>query len=98
DLDNSTSNVLIPLDSWTSGLLVYKLPLSDDKEKGPLKDDKGKGLLKDDKGSLTGLKIVDDLEKMIWNVEININKAKEKMLKEIGDFIQTPLSELNKMT
>ncbi|GKA37580.1 hypothetical protein Tco_0724145 [Tanacetum coccineum] len=29
DLDNSTSNVLIPLDSWTSGLLVYKLPLSD---------------------------------------------------------------------
>ncbi|GJW74018.1 retrotransposon protein, putative, ty1-copia subclass [Tanacetum coccineum] len=31
DLDNSTSNVLIPLDSWTSGLLVYKLPLSEDK-------------------------------------------------------------------
>ncbi|GKA14941.1 hypothetical protein Tco_0694587 [Tanacetum coccineum] len=29
DLDNSTSNVLIPLDSWTSGLLVYELPLSD---------------------------------------------------------------------
>ncbi|GKA85731.1 hypothetical protein Tco_0807385 [Tanacetum coccineum] len=28
DLDNSTSNVRIPLDSWTSGLLVYKLPLS----------------------------------------------------------------------
>ncbi|GKA16782.1 hypothetical protein Tco_0696619 [Tanacetum coccineum] len=28
DLDNSTSNVLIPLDSWTSGLLVYRLPLS----------------------------------------------------------------------
>ncbi|GJW51606.1 hypothetical protein Tco_0092957 [Tanacetum coccineum] len=28
DLDNSTSNVLIPLDSWTSGLLVYELPLS----------------------------------------------------------------------
>ncbi|GJV09409.1 hypothetical protein Tco_1347065 [Tanacetum coccineum] len=28
DLDNSTSNVLIPLDSWTSGLLVYKLTLS----------------------------------------------------------------------
>ncbi|GJS93610.1 hypothetical protein Tco_0800578 [Tanacetum coccineum] len=28
DLDNSTSNVMIPLDSWTSGLLVYKLPLS----------------------------------------------------------------------
>ncbi|GJW96669.1 hypothetical protein Tco_0178477 [Tanacetum coccineum] len=27
DLDNSTINVLIPLDSWTSGLLVYKLPL-----------------------------------------------------------------------
>ncbi|GJU26457.1 hypothetical protein Tco_1165078 [Tanacetum coccineum] len=27
-LDNSTSNVLIPLDSWTSGLLVYKLPLA----------------------------------------------------------------------
>ncbi|GJR28250.1 hypothetical protein Tco_1104482 [Tanacetum coccineum] len=30
DLDNSTSNVLIPLDSWTSGLLVYKLSLSED--------------------------------------------------------------------
>ncbi|GJR58654.1 putative reverse transcriptase domain-containing protein [Tanacetum coccineum] len=28
DLDNSTSNVLIPLDSWTSRLLVYELPLS----------------------------------------------------------------------
>ncbi|GKA08832.1 hypothetical protein Tco_0688163 [Tanacetum coccineum] len=28
DLDNSTSNVLIPLDSWTSRLLVYRLPLS----------------------------------------------------------------------
>ncbi|GJR76344.1 hypothetical protein Tco_0088709 [Tanacetum coccineum] len=28
DLDNSTSNVLILLDSWTSGLLAYKLPLS----------------------------------------------------------------------
>ncbi|GJX56006.1 putative reverse transcriptase domain-containing protein [Tanacetum coccineum] len=28
NLDNSTSNVLIPLDSWISGLLVYKLPLS----------------------------------------------------------------------
>ncbi|GJU86123.1 DNA-directed DNA polymerase [Tanacetum coccineum] len=28
NLDNSTNNVLIPLDSWTSGLLVYKLPLS----------------------------------------------------------------------
>ncbi|GJT12003.1 hypothetical protein Tco_0859045 [Tanacetum coccineum] len=27
DLDNSTNNVLIPLDSWTSGLLVYRLPL-----------------------------------------------------------------------
>ncbi|GJT26263.1 hypothetical protein Tco_0906538 [Tanacetum coccineum] len=28
DLDNSTSDYLISLDSWTSGLLVYKLPLS----------------------------------------------------------------------
>nr|GEV35240.1 hypothetical protein [Tanacetum cinerariifolium] len=28
DLNNSTSNVLIPLDSWKSGLLVYRLPLS----------------------------------------------------------------------
>nr|GEV99548.1 reverse transcriptase domain-containing protein [Tanacetum cinerariifolium] len=28
NLDNSTSNVLIPLDSWTSRLLVYKEPLS----------------------------------------------------------------------
>ncbi|GKB06868.1 hypothetical protein Tco_0835101 [Tanacetum coccineum] len=28
DLDNSTNNVLILLDSWTSGLLVYRLPLS----------------------------------------------------------------------
>ncbi|GJT44970.1 hypothetical protein Tco_0953685 [Tanacetum coccineum] len=28
DLDNSTSKVLIALDSWKSGLLVYKLPLS----------------------------------------------------------------------
>ncbi|GJX22186.1 hypothetical protein Tco_0226631 [Tanacetum coccineum] len=27
NLDNSTNNVLIPLDSWTSGLLEYKLPL-----------------------------------------------------------------------
>ncbi|GJX03623.1 hypothetical protein Tco_0189539 [Tanacetum coccineum] len=29
NLDNSTSNVLIPLDSWISGLLVYRFPLSD---------------------------------------------------------------------
>nr|GEX53517.1 ribonuclease H-like domain-containing protein [Tanacetum cinerariifolium] len=29
DLDNLTSNVPIPLDSWTSRLLVYKLPLSE---------------------------------------------------------------------
>ncbi|GKC61228.1 NUDIX hydrolase 6-like protein, partial [Tanacetum coccineum] len=28
NLDNSTNNVLVPLDSWTSGLLVYKSPLS----------------------------------------------------------------------
>nr|GEU43449.1 hypothetical protein [Tanacetum cinerariifolium] len=28
NLDNSTNNVLIPLDSWTSRLLEYKLPLS----------------------------------------------------------------------
>ncbi|GJT82508.1 reverse transcriptase domain-containing protein [Tanacetum coccineum] len=28
NLDNSTNNVLIPLDSWTSGLLEYKLSLS----------------------------------------------------------------------
>nr|GEY64683.1 hypothetical protein [Tanacetum cinerariifolium] len=28
NLDNSTSSVLIPLDSWTSRLLVYKEPLS----------------------------------------------------------------------
>ncbi|GJZ91294.1 hypothetical protein Tco_0663221 [Tanacetum coccineum] len=31
NLDNSTNNVLIPLDSWTSGLLVYKSPLSEEK-------------------------------------------------------------------
>ncbi|GJT59038.1 hypothetical protein Tco_1002571 [Tanacetum coccineum] len=36
NLDNSTSNVLIPLDSWTSELLEYKLPLSmQDKHKLP---------------------------------------------------------------
>ncbi|GJZ37414.1 reverse transcriptase domain-containing protein [Tanacetum coccineum] len=29
NLDNSTNNVLIPLDSWTSGLLVYKSSLSE---------------------------------------------------------------------
>nr|GEX81247.1 hypothetical protein [Tanacetum cinerariifolium]GEX81259.1 hypothetical protein [Tanacetum cinerariifolium]GEX82509.1 hypothetical protein [Tanacetum cinerariifolium] len=28
NLDNSTNNVLIPLDSWTSRLLEYKLPLN----------------------------------------------------------------------
>ncbi|GJU76336.1 reverse transcriptase domain-containing protein [Tanacetum coccineum] len=28
NLDNSTNNVLIPLDSWISGLLVYRLPLN----------------------------------------------------------------------
>ncbi|GKA94020.1 hypothetical protein Tco_0816006 [Tanacetum coccineum] len=28
NLDNSTNNILIPLDSWTSGLLEYKFPLS----------------------------------------------------------------------
>ncbi|GJW46168.1 putative reverse transcriptase, RNA-dependent DNA polymerase [Tanacetum coccineum] len=38
DLDNSTSNVLIPLDSWISGLLVYKLPLSGKKYLSELVD------------------------------------------------------------
>ncbi|GJW05761.1 hypothetical protein Tco_1568184 [Tanacetum coccineum] len=33
DLDNETNNVLIPLDSWTSGLLVYRLPLSGTKSR-----------------------------------------------------------------
>ncbi|GJR33716.1 hypothetical protein Tco_1209400 [Tanacetum coccineum] len=28
NLDNSTNNILIPWDSWTSGLIVYKEPLS----------------------------------------------------------------------
>ncbi|GJT85086.1 hypothetical protein Tco_1066803 [Tanacetum coccineum] len=32
NLDNSTNNVLIPLDSWTSGLLEYKLPISSNKD------------------------------------------------------------------
>nr|GEX27009.1 hypothetical protein [Tanacetum cinerariifolium] len=43
DLDNSTSNVLIPLDSWTSGLLVYKLPLSEDSKEEPIKEDPFEG-------------------------------------------------------
>nr|GEU96162.1 reverse transcriptase domain-containing protein [Tanacetum cinerariifolium] len=37
NLDNSTSNVLILLDSWTSGLLVYKEPLSSKWEEVPPK-------------------------------------------------------------
>ncbi|GJW37996.1 retrovirus-related pol polyprotein from transposon TNT 1-94 [Tanacetum coccineum] len=41
DLDNSTSNVLIPLDSWTSGLLVYKLPISVDLEPDEWIEDSG---------------------------------------------------------
>ncbi|GJT71108.1 reverse transcriptase domain-containing protein [Tanacetum coccineum] len=38
DLDNSTNNVLIPMDSWKSGLLVYRLPLSGEEDgmKGPM--------------------------------------------------------------
>ncbi|GKD54366.1 hypothetical protein Tco_1287753 [Tanacetum coccineum] len=36
NLDNSTNDVLIPLDSWTSGLLVYKSPLSGLKKKSRL--------------------------------------------------------------
>ncbi|GJU03213.1 hypothetical protein Tco_1113551, partial [Tanacetum coccineum] len=32
NLDNSTNNVLIPLDSWTSRLLEYRLPLSGNKD------------------------------------------------------------------
>ncbi|GJU32526.1 hypothetical protein Tco_1176115 [Tanacetum coccineum] len=43
DLDNSTSNILIPLDSWTSGLLVYKLPISVDGDDGVGYDDDGDG-------------------------------------------------------
>nr|GEY64667.1 ribonuclease H-like domain-containing protein [Tanacetum cinerariifolium] len=35
NLDNSTNNVLIPLDSWTSGILEYKLPLSKTLESVP---------------------------------------------------------------
>nr|GEV06512.1 reverse transcriptase domain-containing protein [Tanacetum cinerariifolium] len=36
NLNNSTSNVLIPLDSWTSGLLVYKEPLSNKEKKSSM--------------------------------------------------------------
>nr|GEY49383.1 hypothetical protein [Tanacetum cinerariifolium] len=43
DLGNSTSNVLIPLDSWTSGLLVYKLPLSEDSEEEPIEEEPFEG-------------------------------------------------------
>ncbi|GJX23705.1 hypothetical protein Tco_0228150 [Tanacetum coccineum] len=43
------------------------------------------GYLKDDKGKLTRIKIVDDLEKRIRNIEIELNKAKENMLKERGN-------------
>ncbi|GKB03644.1 hypothetical protein Tco_0831787 [Tanacetum coccineum] len=52
-----------------------------------VKDEKGKMTkekrpLKDDKRKLTGIKIAVDLEKRIQNVEIDLNKAKEKMLME----------------
>ncbi|GKA01265.1 hypothetical protein Tco_0673930 [Tanacetum coccineum] len=35
-LDNSTNNILIPLDSWTSGLLEYKSSLSSLRKKSRL--------------------------------------------------------------
>nr|GEW27579.1 hypothetical protein [Tanacetum cinerariifolium] len=47
-------------------------------------DDKGKGPLKDDKSEVTGIKILDDLEKRIEKVEKILNKAKEKMLLKKG--------------
>ncbi|GKB77158.1 hypothetical protein Tco_0944053 [Tanacetum coccineum] len=40
DLDNSTNNDLIQLDSWTSGLIVYRFPLSGLIEKQQLKGEK----------------------------------------------------------
>ncbi|GJR16880.1 retrovirus-related pol polyprotein from transposon TNT 1-94 [Tanacetum coccineum] len=40
DLDNSTNNVLIPLDSWTSRLLVYRLPLSGSSKKAKIVESK----------------------------------------------------------
>ncbi|GJU06228.1 hypothetical protein Tco_1122658 [Tanacetum coccineum] len=45
---------------------------------------KGKGHLKDDKSKVTGIKILDDLEKRIEKVEKLLNKAKEKMLLKKG--------------
>ncbi|GJZ68915.1 hypothetical protein Tco_0632465 [Tanacetum coccineum] len=50
-----------------------------DKGKTVLKNDKGNGPLK---GKILRIKIVDDYEKRIQNVEIDLNKAKEKMLME----------------
>ncbi|GKG33461.1 hypothetical protein Tco_0433620, partial [Tanacetum coccineum] len=44
-----------------------------------VRDDKGNGPLKDDKRKVTGIKILDDLEQRIENVEKDLNKAKEKM-------------------
>ncbi|GJZ92381.1 hypothetical protein Tco_0664446 [Tanacetum coccineum] len=62
-----------------------KTVLKNDKGNGTLKDDKGNGPLKDDKGNILRIKIVDDYEKMIQNVEIDLNKVKEKMLMERAD-------------
>nr|GEW47463.1 hypothetical protein [Tanacetum cinerariifolium] len=47
-------------------------------------DDKGTGPLKDDKSRVIGIKILDDLEQRIENVEKILNKAKEKKLLKKG--------------
>nr|GEV96034.1 hypothetical protein [Tanacetum cinerariifolium] len=47
-------------------------------------DEKGKGPLKDEKSEVTGINILDDLEKRIEKFENFLNKAKEKMLLKKG--------------
>ncbi|GKA80667.1 hypothetical protein Tco_0787359 [Tanacetum coccineum] len=51
-----------------------------------VKDDKRNGPLKDDKRKVTRIKIMDDLEKRIENVEKDLNKAKDKMDLNKGEY------------
>nr|GEW47464.1 hypothetical protein [Tanacetum cinerariifolium] len=63
-------------DSW-----IFMAIFVDDKGTGPLKVF---AILVDDKSRVIGIKILDDLEQRIENVEKILNKAKEKKLLKKG--------------
>ncbi|GJZ44190.1 hypothetical protein Tco_0591445 [Tanacetum coccineum] len=85
DLDNSTSNVLIPLDSWISGILVYKLPLSEPAAVEPEKSVGSNEVLTNDQPQTTSEPVVqpsNEVQTPPVHFPRRLRKEKEKALQK----------------